>query len=181
MRITAGVLRLIASLLMAAVLLSYSIPTASAMCPLCTAGAAIGLGIARYYGVDDTIVGIWLGALAVSTALWINRIVKKRVKVSTGLQALVIAAVIVSTVLPFYFAGFFNGMPTMANTILGVNRLVFGVVLGGAISFIGAPVSNHIKRRRNAAVPYQSILLTLGLLVAASLLLWLITKNYYVV
>lgn len=160
--------------------------TASAMCPLCTAGAAIGLGIARYYGVDDIIIGLWLGALAVSTALWLSDVVKKRIKHSIipFQETLVVLAVIASTIVPFYLAGFFNGMPSMpsmVDTIFGINRVAFGTVIGGFVMFVGAPLSSFIKRKRMKAFPFQTIILTLLLLIVLSAFFWYVTKYYHIV
>jgi len=156
---------------------------ASAMCPLCTAGAAIALGIARYYGVDDIVVGLWLGALAVSTALWVNNVIKKRVRpnIIPVQGPLIVTLVIASTIVPFYFAGFFNGMPNMVDTIFGINRLVFGTVIGGIVMLVGEPLSNFIKRKRHAAFPFQTIVLTLLILTLLSVLFWYVTKYYVIV
>ncbi len=169
-----------------AVYLFSSVPLASAMCPLCVIGAAAGLSVARYYGIDDIVVGLWLGALAVSTALWAKNVINKRmgkanIKKIPLQDVLVVAAVIAATILPFYFAGFFKGMPTMSDTIFGINRLVLGTIIGGAITFAGSPISNLIKKRRGAAFPYQTIILTLGILVGLSLLFWYATKYFYIV
>ncbi len=155
----------------------------SAMCPLCVAGAAVGLSVARYYGVDDIVVGIWLGALAVSTALWINTLINKKskTKVIPFQGFFVITALIAATIMPFYFAGFFKGMPNMVDTIFGINRLVFGSLIGGIVTFIGAPVSNTIKKKRGKVFPYQTIILTLLVLALLSLLFWYITKYYYII
>lgn len=176
--------RAIALMITVAILTSVSLTNvASAMCPLCTAGAAIGLSIARYYGVDDIVIGLWLGALAVSTALWINNVVKKRIK-SNAVPfqgTLIVTAVIASTIVPFYLAGFFNGMTGMIDTIFGINRLVFGTVIGGLVMFLGPTLSNFIKKKRQAVFPFQSIILTLGLLTLLSVLFWYVTKYYYIV
>ncbi len=164
-------------------LVSSSAQLVSAMCPLCVAGAAAGLGIARYYGLDDTIVGIWLGALAISSALWVNRTVRKRFGASIlPYQGFVVGiATIAATILPFYFAGFFNGMPNMADTILGINRVLFGIVMGSIIAYFGAPVSNYIKRTRGKAIPYQSVLFTIFLLFLASIISWYVTAHYHLI
>lgn len=169
-----------------AILLFAALPqTVYAMCPLCVAGAAIGLSIARYYGVDDTVTGLWLGALAVSTALWINTIIKNRMRKANMKQmpfqsVIVFVTIAAATIVPFYSAGFFNGMPNMVDTIFGINKLVIGAVIGGIITLIGAPLSNFIKRKRNSMLPYQAIILTLGLLAISLLLLWYVTKYYYI-
>jgi len=151
------------------------------MCPLCVVATAVGLSVARYYGVDDSVTGLWLGALAVSTAMWINIIVKNRmhkakVKPIPFQNIIVFVAVVVATIVPFYYAGFFNGMPNMSDTLFGVNRLVIGTVIGGFITLISPSVSNFIKRRRNAVFPYQTILLTLVLLTFLSLFFWYFTR-----
>ena len=170
-------------LMLIAIILLSRVPVAYAMCPLCTAGAAVGLGIARYYGVDDLVVGLWLGALAVSTGLWINNVVKKKGKPDMiPFQGfLVVTVMIASTIVPFYFAGFFNGMVGMSDTILGINRLAFGAVIGGFVMFIGHPLSNFIKEKRQTAFPFQTIILTLLLLALLSVLSWYVTKYYYIV
>ncbi len=154
----------------------------SAMCPLCVAGAAIGLSVARYYGVDDLVVGLWLGALAVSTAVWINNVINKKTKVKiVPLQGFfVITVLIAATIMPFYFAGFFKGMPNMVDTVFGINRLVVGSLIGGIVTFAGSPVSNVIKKKRGKVFPYQTIILTLLVLVVLSLLFWYVTKYYYI-
>lgn len=156
------------------------------MCPLCTAGAAIGLGIARYYGVDDLVIGLWLGALAVSTALWINSVVnnqmnKRKLKPVPFQGTIVFIAMVAATIVPFYFAGFFKGMPGMSDTIFGTNRLVVGTIIGGIVTFGAPSLSNFIKRMKKAVFPYQTVILTFGILVILSVLFWYITKYYYIV
>lgn len=155
---------------------------ASAMCPLCVAGAAAGLSIARYYGVDDTVVGVWLGALAVSTALWINNVVtnKSKPKLIPFQGFFVITVIIAATIAPFYFVGFFKGMPNMSDTIFSINRVIFGTVIGGIVTFIGSPISNIIKKKRGKTFHYQTIILTLLLLTALSLFFWYITKYFII-
>src|SRR3989338_2455804 len=54
------------------------IPTVMAHCPLCTAATIVGVGVTRSLGWDDSIVGIFVGAMIVSSALWLNNILKKR-------------------------------------------------------------------------------------------------------
>src|SRR3989338_5903211 len=52
--------------------------TAFAHCPVCTAAAVGAVAASRYYGVNDSIVGVFIGALALSTGLWANNAMKKR-------------------------------------------------------------------------------------------------------
>lgn len=173
--------RPIAMLLALIFFLSSQVQVVSAMCPLCVAGAAVGLSLARYYGLDDTVTGLWLGALVVSTALWItilirNMMRKRKIRFIPFQDVIVFIGIAAATIVPFYSAGFFNGMTGMTDTIFGINKLVIGVVIGSIITFFGPPLSNFIKRRRKSVFPYQTILLTLGLLAAFSLLFWYLTK-----
>lgn len=171
---SAGLARLPGLAALAFLFFSNIVNLASAMCPLCVAGAAAGLAIARYYGVDDAIVGLWLGALAVSTGLWLAKVVGSRTKRKIPLQsAMVFSAVVIATVVPFYFAGFFRGMPGMSDELFGINKVLFGVIVGSVATYAGGPLSQKIKKlRKGEFIPYQTILVTLGLLAFLSLAFW---------
>lgn len=47
------------------------------ICDLCTIGAVAGLALSRYFGVDDSVVGVWIGAvlvaLIVMTNVWLEK------------------------------------------------------------------------------------------------------------
>lgn len=161
--------------LLASLIVSSVTRIASAMCPLCVIGAAAALSIARYYGVDDTIVGLWLGALAVSTAIWLVRVANRRIGRRIPFQGTIIfVAVVLATILPFYYAGFFNGMPGMSDEVFGLNKILFGVLVGGAATYLGSPLSQTVRRLRGGrSFPYQGIVVTLGLLAILSVLLWI--------
>jgi len=45
---------------------------------LCTAAVGTGLVTARYYGINDAAIGIWIGAFIISTALWTSNLLKRR-------------------------------------------------------------------------------------------------------
>ena len=72
-------------------------------------------------------------------------------------------------------------MKNMVDTIFGVNRVFFGMIIGSIATYAGAPASNYIKRIRRRAFPYQSVILTLSMLALLSLLFWYITSNYHIV
>src|SRR3990167_10621507 len=52
-----------------------------AHCPLCVAGAAAGITLTRWVGVDDSITGIWIGALLGSLAFWLSRSLGRKNKI----------------------------------------------------------------------------------------------------
>lgn len=77
-------LKIIIALLVSVFVFNFSLFNASpvsAHCPLCVAGAAVGVSLARYVGVDDSITGIWIGALLGALSFWLfNWLVSKKVK-----------------------------------------------------------------------------------------------------
>ncbi len=129
---------------------------ALAHCPLCTAAAGTGLAVTRFYGLDDAAVGLWLGAFAVSGASWMSRILK------VG-KEIVAAASVILTLLTLWVAGVL-GNP--AYSVFGVDRIVLGLIAGSLLAFY-VPM---MKKR----IPYQSLVVTVSILIAATVVLWLI-------
>ena len=54
-------------------LLAYLTTTtqAHAVCPICTVAVGAGLGISRWLGIDDSVTGVWIGGLILSSGLWL--------------------------------------------------------------------------------------------------------------
>jgi len=154
------------------------LPGVMAMCPLCTAGTIIGVGVTRSLGWDDSIVGLFVGAMIVSTALWINNIMKKR---NIGGNAFlrigsITVATFVLTVLSFYYTGIFG--PANTYRIFGMEKIIFGSISGAVVSFATFFASNEIKRRNGERVlfHYQSMVLTFGALILNALLFWVVFR-----
>lgn len=52
-----------------------------AHCPLCTAGAGVGVLIAKELGMKSSAIGVWVGAFSVALGLWVwNMIIEKQLK-----------------------------------------------------------------------------------------------------
>ncbi len=45
---------------------------------LCTVGVVAGLAISRYFGVDDSVVGVWIGAVVVALIAMTNAYLEKK-------------------------------------------------------------------------------------------------------
>lgn len=112
----------------------YMLPaTAQAVCPICTVAVAGGLGLSRYFGIDDSIIGIWAGGLMVSITMWtLDWLSKKNFKIFRKLnQKLLTLLVFLFWVLTTYVPLFeLNIIGHPFNTILGIDKLVFGSILG---------------------------------------------------
>ncbi len=145
------------------------IPIVHAHCPLCTAAVGTGLIFTRYYGVDDSVVGIWIGAFAISTGLWIGKVLEKRYGNKIPMQKHVIAGLsLVLTIVSFYFGGLLGAQ----NSILGIDRLLFGTVAGSITSYAGLGLSTKIKQmnKGKVAFPYQTILTVIMFLVLTNII-----------
>ncbi len=154
------------------------IPYVMAHCPLCTAATIVGVGVTRSLGWDDSIVGIFVGAMIVSSALWINNIFKKRNIGGNSFLRIgsITIATFVLTVLSFYYAGIFG--PANTYRIFGMEKIMFGSISGAIVSFTTFFASNEIKRRNEGKVlfNYQTMALTFGALILNALLFWRIFK-----
>lgn len=163
-----------------------NIPTAMAHCPLCTGAAVGGVELARYFGVDDSISGLLLGATIVSSALWFNKWLKKKVNFRFQ-EAVIVGASFFLFAVPFYYTGLITNfemvrsMPTHHSFAwlgpLGIDKLLFGMILGMLLIWLTFTISDYLTERKGKVLwPYQSLSLMVGVLGALSLILWLSTK-----
>lgn len=157
-----------------------------AHCPLCTAAAGVGIGAARWLGVDDSIVGLFLGAFIISMGLWFNNILKKR-KVNLPFQGfLTVFASFLLTIIPLYLAGVIGNLEIVKSLpelsmlglgVFGIDKLLFGTLAG--IIFVGLSFSfsDYIKKINGRVLfPYQGILFMIAALFILSGVFWAITR-----
>ncbi len=165
--------RIMVAVLLLGVLIA-SIESVMAHCPLCTGATIIGVGVTRSFGLDDSLVGVFVGGMIVSSALWVNNILKKRN--IAGSQYLRIGSItlatFVLTLLTFYYAGLFG----LGNEyrIFGMERIILGTLSGTMVSLGAFWASNILKQRNEGKTlfPYQTMLLTLIALILNTAVLW---------
>lgn len=146
-----------------------------AHCPLCTAGAGAGLFLSRWLGIDDSITGVWMAAFLAASSLWAANSLKK--KYIPGQNTLIYLAVFVSTIWSFYT---FKLVSEHAGLIMGVPKLIFGMVSGGIVFYVVDILNLALKKTRGKSLfPYQSIVFSLGsmLLLSVSLFIFI---NFYI-
>lgn len=170
-------LKIIIALLVSVFVFNFSLFNASpvsAHCPLCVAGAAVGVSLARYVGVDDSITGIWIGALLGALSFWLfNWLVSKKVKFiaenklffKPGIYSLVWGA----TLWSFYKFQLIIRM----TQIFGFDKLTFGMIIGGIAFYIIDSIK--LKHYFN----YQKIIISLGSMTILSLLMYILI-NFFV-
>lgn len=167
-----------------------SINLVSAHCPLCTGAAVAGVGIARTYGVDDSIVGVLLGGFIASTGLWVHNWLKKRKrKIDFPLQALVLVVVsFLMLAIPMYMKEMIidfemvMSMPEMHSIlgmgVYGIDKLLLGMIAGALLISGVFTFSDYLKKRNNGKrlFMYQGFVFMIISLVILSGIFWLLTK-----
>ncbi len=141
---------------------------AKAHCPLCTAAVGSGVAITRFYGIDDSVVGVWIGAFIVSTALWAATKIKKEYVPFQNYVLVTVAFLL--TVFPFYYGGLIGDL---RYTIFGIDKLLLGMITGTLVTIVAFHIGDMIKKR---VIPFQKIAITLGSLVIVSAVLLFISQ-----
>jgi hypothetical protein len=146
---------------------------ASAICPICTIAVAGGAGLLRYYGVDDLLTGLWAGALLLSISLWfLTWLDKKAVKFKFR-NAVSILAIYAISIIPLYFTNMFNNP---LNKIMGIDRLLFGIIIGTLVFYFAVLSDKHLRKLNDSKVvfPYQKVIIPLVYLIIASIIIHLL-------
>jgi len=146
---------------------------ANAVCPVCVVAVGAGLGLSRFLGIDDTISSMWIGALLASLSIWtIIWLVKK----GWGFkyQKIVIpGAYYLLTFLPLWY---YDIMGHPLNTIFGIDKILFGSILGTAVFLASVWLHNYLKQKNNGKsfFSYQKVVLPVVILLIFSTILWTI-------
>ncbi|MEM5799578.1 MAG: hypothetical protein QXZ43_02850 [Candidatus Aenigmatarchaeota archaeon] len=155
------------------IIILLSIKKVAAVCPLCTIVVGAGVGLTRYFGIDDLITGTWIGALILSSSLWlIDWLEKKKIKFF-AMKQIVITSFYLIVLVPLYFSGFI-GHP--GNTFLGIDKILLGCFLG-TIIFIKAILADKYLRKLNknkVLFSYQKVIIPIVFLFIASIIIYLL-------
>lgn len=145
-----------------------------AHCPLCVAGAAAGVTLTRWLGVDDSITGVWIAALLGAMSFWLfNWLLGKKIKFVEKnrlvVRPLIYAIVWGTTLWSFYK---FQLIVRMSQ-IWGLDKLTFGMLAGGVLFYVID--SLKLKHYFN----YQKIVISLGSMTVLSLLIYILI-NFFI-
>ncbi len=166
--------RITTLLLLLAAALAF--PTsAQAQCPVCTVAVAAGVGMSRYLGIDDTVSGVWMGALTFITALWIVKWLESKKIWFWFRRPIIVIAMFVLTIWPLQSIGMI-GNPL--NTLWGIDRLMLGM-LAGAAAFMLASFIDELTRIVNhdkVLVPFQKVIFPVTVLALTSGIFYFLTR-----
>jgi len=169
---------------------SLLIRTVSAVCPVCTVAVVAGLGLSRYLGVDDTISGVWIGGLILSSSFWFADWIGKqskfkiqitkfvgKIKFLTVNQFIALSVILIMylfVLLPLYWTHII-GHPL--NRFWEIDKLVLGTAVGSLAFLIAIWKDKKVRKIYGKQLfNYQKVVFPVGSLIIASTIFYFITK-----
>lgn len=155
---------------------------AYAVCPVCTVAVIGGLGLSRFIGIDDSVSGVWVGGLILSLSFWtadwitqkgyLKKIIKKINK--NTLTTIVFILLSLITFVPMFTTNFI-GHPV--NKIWGVDKLIFGTVIGVLFFLFGVYADKKERQIKGRQLfQFQRVVFPVVSLLIASVILYFVTK-----
>jgi hypothetical protein len=152
-----------------------------AVCPVCTVAVVAGLGLSRYLGIDDTVSGVWIGGVILSSSFWfIDWLQKKNFKwlkkyyefkywkysVLLGMYALVLLPLFRSEIIGHPF-----------NRLWGIDKLFLGISVGTGAFLLGMFLDTKAREKHGKQFfNFQKVVFPVVALVISSLIFFLITS-----
>lgn len=144
-----------------------------AHCPLCTAGVGLVALGAYNIGVSGLTIGLLLGAFSAALGIWLGKMITK--KYLPGQNNLIAVASWLLTLLPLQtllaeYASIYVGWSGQYGVSYPINLFLVGGVIGAVLVYLAPRLSRQLTARRGKAIPFQSLAITLALLLLASLI-----------
>ena len=141
------------------------------VCPVCVVAIGAGLGLSRWFGIDDVVSSIWIGAFLVSIILGTLMWMKKKHWDFPDYEVVITLAYIILTYIPLYYAKII-GIPL--NQIWGMDKIIFGSVVGTTAFFIGHWINLYFKsiNKGKAFFPYQKVVIPVVILLLTSIIFY---------
>lgn len=148
---------------------------AKAFCPICTAAVIAGLGLSRWLKIDDTISGLWIGGLLVSSIGWTINWCKLKKIIFPARDILIAIAYYAIVVWPLWH---YEIVGHPLNQLWGIDKLILGILVGSIVFILAYLSYENIKAKRGKPhFPYQKIVMPVGSLAIFSLIFWLLTRT----
>lgn len=144
----------------------------SAHCPLCTAGVGLVALGAYNIGVSGLTIGLLVGAFALALGLWLAKMISK--KYLPGQNSMIAAASWLLTLLPLRtllaeYTSVYLGWSGPYGAWYPINLFLVGGAIGALLVYSAPWLSRQLTGRRGKSFPFQTMIITLVLIFAASL------------
>jgi hypothetical protein len=156
---------------------------ALAVCPLCTIAVASGVGFSRWIGIDDTITGLWIGALTLSMAFWnINWFDKKKIHFKFR-NTITVLAYYLLVVFPLWGMGIIGNQLGALKTFgtesaFSMDKLSIGILVGTFAFWTSVEWYAHLKAKNKgrAHFPFEKVAIPIIILVILSVVFFFLTR-----
>ena len=156
------------------------VSVAQAFCP-CIVAAAAGIAVARYFGVNDIVTGLWIGAMLYLTGIWTEDEIKKYLRKKNRYDdyarhkkiAMHLALVYGITAMSVWFLWYFGYFSGFSVIVYGarINSLLLGTMIGVALTLFTS-LANRELWHMGIKHKFQKAALITVVLLAFSVLLW---------
>jgi hypothetical protein len=149
---------------------------ARAFCPICTLAVVGGVGLSRWLKIDDTVTGLWIGGVLVSSSGWTINWLKSKKWTFWGMNYLVPIVYYAVTIIPLYHYEII-GHPL--NQFWKMDKLILGTIFGSIFFWAAALRYAEIKKanKGHAQFPFQNIVWPVGILVILSVIFYFLTRR----
>jgi hypothetical protein len=146
------------------------------VCPVCVVAIGAGLGFSRWFGIDDVVASIWIGALLTAITIGTISWMKHKKWDFPDFEVVVTLSYILLTYIPLYYAGIV-GHP--ANMIWAMDKILVGSTIGTTVFFIGHWINLFMKSKNNgmAFFPYQKVVIPFATVLITSLIFHILIQN----
>lgn len=153
-------------------LLVIAATPAAAQCPVCIVTVGGGMLIAKKLGIDDFLVSIWISALNTAISFWLAPKLKLKLLKNPWFLSFIMLAFTL-----FYFE-FTDQIGSSGNQLLGIDKIIFGQILGLLVMFIGNFIYGFTKYKNGnkTLFPYAKVVFPVGLVLITTLVFKLIFK-----
>jgi len=139
------------------------------VCPVCTVAVAAGIGVLEAWGVNPIIIGIWFGALIVSSIMWMIDYLNRKNVHFLFRKILVIVVFYAIFIIPLYFWKI-QGVSVMTPLLLE------GVIIGTFVFILSFFANLYLKKLNDnkVLIYWQKVIVPLIFLTIASIIAHLI-------
>ncbi len=156
--------------------LVFAVPV-KAVCPICTVAVAGGLGISRWLGIDDSIMGVWIGGLILSSGFWMADWASKKSWQIPYPKFLANALMFLFVVPPLYLGKIIG---VAGNTLWGIDKILLGTSVGMLLFYAGMKLDQYLRTTNEGKVYiyYQKVIAPVLFLTIGSVILFFVTITH---
>jgi len=154
------------------------------ICDLCVIGVVAGLGISRQLGLDDTVLGVWIGACLVVLVTMTNSFMDKRNWKFRFRNTVITLSYIIFMGISFkYFEVIgsvgMNPRTFFDSTWLIADKVVVSSICGALVLMGSSILYQWLKEKNNgkAHFPFEKVVLPIVMLSATSAIFHFITSR----